>query len=152
MEKRMQVMWEFERWANRRALESIGQLAEPADCLRLFAHILAAQKVWLTRMNGADSSSVEIFPTRTAEECGRELDVSEKEAETYLESLDEASLDGEVGYTHQSGKRYRNTPRDVLTQLAMHSHYHRGQIAMLVRMAGATPAATDFIFFRRQGQ
>jgi uncharacterized damage-inducible protein DinB len=34
----------------------------------------------------------------------------------------------------------------------MHSHYHRGQIATLVRQAGATPAVTDFIVFCRLGR
>ena len=45
-------MWEFEGWANRRALESIGQLSDKAECLRLFGHILAAQRAWLTRLDG----------------------------------------------------------------------------------------------------
>ena len=47
---------------------------------------------------------------------------------------------------------FRNTPRDILTHLGMHSHYHRGQIAILVRRAGSTPAVTDFIVFRRLGR
>jgi uncharacterized damage-inducible protein DinB len=34
----------------------------------------------------------------------------------------------------------------------MHSHYHRGQIATLVRQIGATPAVTDFIAFCRLGR
>jgi uncharacterized damage-inducible protein DinB len=34
---------------------------------------------------------------------------------------------------------------DIATHVVFHSHYHRGQIASLVRAAGHTPAYTDFI-------
>jgi uncharacterized damage-inducible protein DinB len=66
--------------------------------------------------------------------------------------MDEDALGREIVYTNQTGKSFRNTPRDILTHLGMHSHYHRGQIAILVRQAGATPAVTDFIAFCRLGR
>lgn len=31
-----------------------------------------------------------------------------------------------------------------------HSSYHRGQIALLLRSAGAEPAVTDFLFWTRE--
>ena len=145
-------MWEFETWANRRALESLAQLDEQVECLRLFGHILAAQKVWLTRLGGGDSSPVELFPTPAIEQCEAQLVVNERMALDYLAAQDDDSLGGEIVYTNQTGKSLRNTPRDILTHLGMHSHYHRGQIATLVRQAGSTPAVTDFIAFCRLGR
>ena len=41
--------------------------------------------------------------------------------------------------------------RDILTHVTMHSAYHRGQIAADVRVAGFTPAYTDFIHAVRTG-
>lgn len=145
-------MWEFEGWANRRALESIAQLSEPVECLRLFGHILAAQWAWLTRLEGGDSSGVELFPAPTLEECEAELAETDRKGQAYLAGLDEDALERRIVYANQTGKSFRNTPRDILTHLGMHSHYHRGQIAILVRQAGAAPAVTDFIAFCRLGR
>lgn len=145
-------MWEFEGWANRRALESIAQLSEPAECLRLFGHILAAQRAWLTRLEGGDSSGVELFPAPSVEQCEAALDEMDRKGLAYLTGIDESALDREIVYTNQTGTSFRNPPRDILTHMGMHSHYHRGQIAILVRQAGATPAVTDFIAFCRLGR
>jgi len=40
---------------------------------------------------------------------------------------------------------------DVLTHVVLHSAYHRGQIASLIRSGGDAPAYTDFIHAARQG-
>lgn len=42
--------------------------------------------------------------------------------------------------------------RQALTQVAMHSHYHRGQNATRLRELGGTPPDTDFIEWLQQGQ
>jgi len=152
MASHFERMWEFEDWANRRALESIAQLGESGECLRLFGHILAAQRAWLTRLEGGDSSGVELFPAPTVEQCEAELVEMDRKAIAYLAGLDDDSLEREIVYTNQTGKCFRNPPRDILTHLGMHSHYHRGQIALLVRQAGAAPAVTDFIAFCRLGR
>ena len=86
------------------------------------------------------------------EECEAQLAEIDKMAIAYVATQDEDSLGSEIVYTNQTGKSFRNTPRDILTHLGMHSHYHRGQIAILVRRAGSTPAVTDFIVFRRLGR
>ena len=145
-------MWEFETWANRRALESIAQLGEQGECLRLFGHILAAQRAWLTRLDGCDSSQIELFPTPAIEEREAQVAENDRRALAYLAAVDDDSFGREIGYSNQTGKSFRNTPRDILTHLGMHSHYHRGQIAILVRQAGSTPAVTDFIVFCRLGR
>jgi uncharacterized damage-inducible protein DinB len=41
---------------------------------------------------------------------------------------------------------------DVLTHVAMHGVYHRGQIAGAVRAANGTPAYTDYIQAVRTGR
>ena len=46
--------------------------------------------------------------------------------------------------------RFRNRVEDILTQMFGHSWYHRGQIAVLVRAAGGTPAVTDLIYWCRE--
>jgi uncharacterized damage-inducible protein DinB len=103
-------------------------------------------------LGGGDSSHVELFPTPTVQECEAELAEMERKGLAYLAAIEESALEREIDYTNQAGKTFCNSPRDILTHLGMHSHYHRGQIALLVRQAGSAPAVTDFIAFCRLGR
>jgi len=51
----------------------------------------------------------------------------------------------QVAYVNSKGESFRNSAANIATHVLFHSHYHRGQIAALVRAAGYEPAYTDFI-------
>jgi uncharacterized damage-inducible protein DinB len=147
--ERVRLMFEYEQWANRRVLESLQKASERGEGVRLLAHLLAAQEVWLTRLDGRDTSHIAIFPERSLEECAAELDRLAGVIGAYLGSLEEDNLGEEIAYRNQSGREFRNTPLDILTHLGLHSQHHRGQIALELRRLGQEPAVTDFIVFRR---
>ena len=69
----------------------------------------------------------------------------------YLSELEEDDLDDGRAYRNTNGEFWTSTVGDILTHVAMHSSYHRGQIAAAVRESGGTPAYTDFIHAVRQG-
>ena len=69
---------------------------------------------------------------------------------SYLNELNDGELGRVLEYQSYEGARFRNTVEDILTQLFGHSWYHRGQIAQLLRMLGAEPAVTDFVFWTRE--
>ena len=54
-----------------------------------------------------------------------------------------------VPYTNSAGLSFESSLEDMLMQALLHGCYHRGQIALLVRGAGAEPAPTDYIAFVR---
>ena len=54
-----------------------------------------------------------------------------------------------VEYRNSRGVVFQNTVAEILTHVALHGSYHRGQIAMRVRAAGGVPVTTDYIVFRR---
>ena len=147
--ERLRLMFEYELWANRRVLESLRSATEHGKSVGLLAHILAAQDIWLTRLDGRDSSHIVIFPERSLEECAAELDRLSGAVAVYLDAVDEAKLDEAVVYRNQSGREFHNTALDILTHVGLHAQHHRGQIASELRRLGETPAVTDFIVFRR---
>ena len=58
---------------------------------------------------------------------------------------------------HHSMPWFTNPPLSItvaeaLTQCAMHSHYHRGQNATLLRELGGVPPATDLIVWQWKGR
>lgn len=144
------MLFDYEKWANRRALESVRDASEKGPTVRLFAHILAAQEVWLTRLAKLDSSHLAIWPPTTIEECVVRLEHLDGVIDKYLDGLDEEGLEQEIDYTNQTGAEYRQTPLEILTHLGFHSQHHRGQIALQLRQLGQEPAVTDFIAFRRE--
>ena len=57
------------RWANESVLQALRSAEDvPPDALRLYAHVLGAEHVWLTRING-QAAEVEIWPTLSLDEC-----------------------------------------------------------------------------------
>jgi uncharacterized damage-inducible protein DinB len=141
----------YERWAGRRLLGHLRALdAAPDRAVRLFAHGLAALRVWLLRLRGRDSSGVPIWPAWSLDECAAMLDEIEPELAGFLRSVDAEGASGEIHYTNQHGLPYTTAVADALFHVASHGAYHRGQIALVLREAGLTPLNTDYITFVRE--
>ena len=68
-----------------------------------------------------------------------------------LASLDEEELRESVGYRNSKGEFWTSTVADILTHVALHASYHRGQIAAAIREAGGPPPYTDYIHAVRMG-
>lgn len=138
------------RWADTRAREALrdspGALVERA--LELYCHVLGAEHVWLTRLRG-DQATVAVWPrlsVRDAEVLAEQLHTS---FDAYLDSLRPGDLDRDVTYANSAGQEFTSRVEDILLHVALHGSYHRGQVAMLIRDGGGTPAPTDYIAFVR---
>jgi uncharacterized damage-inducible protein DinB len=105
----------------------------------------------VSRLRGQDSSAIPIWPSRSVEDCEAALARLERDVEAYIASLNDEALEKKIAYSNQHGHHWHHTPRQVLTHLALHSHYHRGQIASRLREAGLTPNNTHFIHYLRVG-
>ena len=56
-------------WADARTLNSLRSMhAAPLDALRLYGHLLAAEHVWLTRMEGREPE-IPVWPALDLDEC-----------------------------------------------------------------------------------
>jgi uncharacterized damage-inducible protein DinB len=136
-------------WADARVLALL-RTVEHERSLRLLAHLLAAERVWLTRLRGEDSSRLEIWPTLSLAECETLAAESRAGYTAYLEGLSERDLPEPVTYRNSTGAAFHTARLDILTHVALHGSYHRGQIAQLVRGAGAEPVNTDYIIWVRE--
>lgn len=142
---------EYDRWANQEVVRSLRAApAAPASALKTLAHIVAAEELWLTRLQRGDQRVV-VWPDLSLVECESAIGVVAAAWREFLRSRTLATLDESVAYTNSKGERWSSRVDDVLTHVVMHSVYHRGQIASEMRRAGATPAYTDFIHAVRQG-
>ena len=137
------------QWADARTFQSIIESQHlPAHALETFAHVMAAEHVWLNRLRGTPIS-VLIWPTLSIAECDTLMHENHAGYSALLGGLDDSALTTSVAYRNSAGREFTSTMEDMLTQVATHGCYHRGQIAALVRAGGDTPQPTDFIAFAR---
>jgi uncharacterized damage-inducible protein DinB len=70
----------------------------------------------------------------------------------FLADVNDQDLERVIAYRTTDGRQFDSMVEDLLIHLYGHSHYHRGQVALLIRNMGGTPAATDFIFWAREAE
>ena len=140
-------------WADRRVLRLLtgSEGARTPAAMRLFSHVLAAERVWLLRMRGEDSAVQPIWPELDLDDLTALAEGNREGYAAYLAMVDDAELAREVAYTSSQGAPFRTRVADILLQVATHGAYHRGQIAAEVRGAAAEPVSTDYILFVRDG-
>ena len=135
-------------WANRRALGAVAEAGDDGARRRL-AHLLAAETVWLRRLETGDSSGIEIWPDLSMGECEERFAENAAGYRRYLADLGDGERDAAVAYRNSKGEAFRTPAVDILLHVFLHGSYHRGQIAMRIRDAGGDPVNTDYIAYVR---
>jgi uncharacterized damage-inducible protein DinB len=136
-------------WADARVLEGL-RTSPGSDprALELYAHVLGAEHVWLARI-AVTLPRVAVWPLLTLEGCSRLSAENVAGLRRVVADATPASLASTVKYTNSAGRTYDSRIEDILLHIALHGVYHRGQVALIVRMAGGEPAPTDYIGFIR---
>jgi uncharacterized damage-inducible protein DinB len=137
-------------WADARALSALRAMhAPPLDALRLYAHLLAAEHVWLARIE-AREPELTVWPALALDECATLAARNSAAYAVLVETLSSEELRRVVRYRNSKGDEFANTVEDIVLHVAMHGAYHRGQVARIVRSEGGAPLPTDYIFFIRE--
>lgn len=135
-------------WADCRTLEAVRERGD-VDARRLLAHVLAAEDVWLARLETGDSTGMEIWPDFDAGRCEASTERLGDAYRGLLASLSERDLGETVTYRNSRGATYRTPVGEVLLHVSLHGEHHRGQISRRIRAAGGKPVNTDFITYVR---
>jgi uncharacterized damage-inducible protein DinB len=141
---------EYDGWANAAALDSLQSGPAPDKARRWLAHVIGAGRLWLSRLR-QEPSPMPVWPDLDLATCGEEIVRLTADWMQWLEGLDSDGLTDGVAYRNSKGEFWTSTVGDILTHVALHGGYHRGQIAAAMREAGGTPAYTDFIHAVRTG-
>ena len=146
-------MFEHMAWADARVLDVLTAhpaAAHQSKVLALLSHVVAAERIWLFRLRGEDTSSHLVWPEWTLEHAGT---VARDNARAYMvlvAGLSDEISERVVEYRNSQGTAFRAQAVDILSHVALHGSYHRGQIAASLRASGVTPVNTDFITFVRE--
>jgi uncharacterized damage-inducible protein DinB len=147
---RIRRLLEHDGWANTAALVALRTGPAPEKARAWMAHIIGAERVWLARIR-EEPPTMAVWPDLDLDACAAELTELQGDWMRLLASLDEEGLRESVGYRNSKGEFWTSTVTDILTHVALHASYHRGQIAAAIREAGGTPPYTDYIHAVRMG-
>ena len=154
MTEHIQRLFRHMFWASDRLITLLEDVDVDADAgreiARLFAHLVAAERVWLLRATGGDASSVPIWPDWSLDHATRAARETRARYQRLLDGVTEDELGRIVEYRNSQGTAFHTELGDILLHVAMHGSYHRGQIAAAVRRGGGEPVNTDFITYVRE--
>jgi uncharacterized damage-inducible protein DinB len=146
MKAYFKTLFEHEHWANLKVLESIVSADEIAQkAIEIFSHTIAAQRIWLDRINGikTDLKVWEVFETQIMLEL---LEINYADVNKLIDTQDLEQL---IIYQNSKGEHFTSTISQILTHLSLHASYHRGQVVMLLKNHVSTLPATDYILYIR---
>ena len=150
MDAHLVRLYDHLAWADGLVLDALEKAGEPPErILRLLAHLLGAERIWLMRIRGEDTSKATVWPANSLAECRAIAGQTSAGYLAFLRTVPENRLDVLIGYRTSKGEPQESRLADILLHVALHGAYHRGQIAALVRSEGQEPAGTDFITFAR---
>lgn len=143
--------FEYNAWAMSRIIASIEPLSvENRDALRPLSHLLVSENVWLKRLNGKDTQAINLAPEFSLGECIAIAEENSSGYAQYLAAVSEEGLNSILTYKNSKGIEFQTPVIDVLTHVAFHGAYHRGQAAAAIRRSGGAPQGTDYIIFVRE--
>ena len=118
-------------WANEKVLDALRRAGgEHPEAWREYAHVLGAEEVWLSRLEGREKR-VGVWPTFTADEAERFGRTLAAEYEALLVRMQEEDLERAVSYVTTDGRSFTSAVSDILVHIALHGQYHRGKINLL---------------------
>lgn len=147
--KPLQDLFHYEEWATRRLFDTALRLPErPERADLLCAHLLCAQRIWISRIL-QEESPVGVWEPISPLQWIPWLERNLEDLRGVLISLTPGRI---VTYQNSKGISFRNTLEDILQHLLLHGAYHRGQIAQLLKPVAGEIPYTDYIFFARQDE
>lgn len=150
MKAYLQRLFRYSAWADQRSLAALRATpAARAEALPLLAHLLAAEHVWLQRLQRREPRSA-VWPTLDIDECAALAAENAAGYQELLDRLPDDQLAEPIHYRTSQGQEWTTTALDILTQVVTHGPYHRGQIAKAIGRSGGAALNTDYITFTRE--
>jgi len=156
--KDIQILYEYNHWADDRILAAASALTEEQFIKDLsssycsmrdtLVHILSAEWIWLMRwkgispkvmLNPVDFPNINVLKVKWAE--------VKKDQANFLNKVTDESLAKVITYVNTLGVEYNYSLGQMMQHVVNHSSYHRGQVTTMLRQLGAAAVPTDFLIF-----
>ena len=101
----------YDDWANRETLQALAATkADSPSALRVFAHVLGAEQLWLGRIGGF-AAPAPVWPSFTLADCERQIADLARRWKVLFAGLDGPWLAEPVRYVNSKGEPWSSTRR-----------------------------------------
>ena len=150
----------YDLWAGKKLLAVMeNNELESLEIIKLFLHLLDAQKLWHDRIRYAlfKTDFQNVLPEYkdkdlTLSAIQTKLDENHLLLDKLIDEIAQPKLQRLIKYKDQQGTDFQNEPEEILTHLFSHGVHHRAQIAALMRQQAVNPPAIDFIYYSRRAK
>lgn len=141
-------LYQYNQWANTRVLDCLArQHVNDEKIMSVMGHVIAAQFLWLHRIQGLPPAEVKLWGNYTLEQL---VSMSTEITQRWVQFVsDTDNFNRDLSYKNYVGDPYVTNVETIMIHLVNHSSYHRAQVAMLLRQKGYEPINTDFITYDR---
>jgi uncharacterized damage-inducible protein DinB len=144
-------LFNYDRYANLRILETLIKAGEPEMPVQLMAHLFSAQQIWLNRCKGEPSIGNVLWPDWKAGSFEQMINDHHRAWINFLDYSEPDDFDKTVAYHSLNGDSHENKLSDILAHVINHSTHHRAHAGQHLKFGGAELPNTDYIFYLRQG-
>lgn len=138
------------KWADISVLNLLDkQNIREGKVVELISHIVISEDTCYKRITNEfyENRFWDLF---SLEECKRMVEQTSSKYLIYIFALPENDFQKKISYKNSRGIDYIASIEDILTHVAFHGMYHRGQIMLLMRNAGHDVTATDYAMYLRE--
>ncbi|WP_426667175.1 DinB family protein [Mucilaginibacter sp. McL0603] len=143
-------LFNYDRYANLRIIETIIKVGDAEKPVQLMAHMLAAQQIWLKRCKGEPTTGSILWPDWRVDTFVQLLNDNHQKWISFLEGLNDDDFEKKVSYKDLRGNSFENKLSDVLAHAINHGTHHRAQAGQHLKLAGNELPNTDYILYIRE--
>ena len=145
----------YSAWASKKLLDFVAGMPDEqlireignshGGILKTFQHIYYADRVWLSRMEGAPTQFADPDPGPSPADLNANWwPLLGRFSKWASQQQDGGRV---VEFKNLKGDAYAKPVYQVVMHVVNHGTYHRGQIAAMLRQLGHVPPSTDLIYF-----
>jgi len=123
--------FDYDLWANLKWLNVMGEFKNKDRAQKVLDHILVAQRLWLDRIDGDTTKSLNEYETLVADESQLKQAVDD-----WKSQLAKTSLDHAFHATRMDGTKWEFTFGQTARHVLNHGTYHRGHLRGLADAEG----------------
>ncbi len=143
-------LFNYDRYANLRILETIRKVDNAEKPVQLMAHLFAAQQVWLNRCKREPAISYALWPDWGVDTFEQLINDNHQKWINFLEGLNDDDFEIQVSYKNSKGEGFENKLSDILAHAINHGTHHRAQAGQYLKLTGIELPNTDYILYIRE--
>ena len=150
----------YSGWASRKLLEAAGNLTPEErtrpmnvsheSLQRTLGHIYHADLIWYIRLVDSSLPRPDWDALPSMDSLTSDWPELQRKWEAWTDSLGGSDLDRVAQYKLLNGSPGETPAWQIVVHVVNHATLHRGQVVALLRQLGATPAATDILWYYRE--